>query len=228
LARPEVLAVVFDIDGTLITTGGAGAVAWARAFREVCNVEGDIERWTRPGMTDVEVGRETFKDVLHRQPTPRELARLMHRRLERLPEAIAESKGYRVLPGVPERLRQLTGDGYLLGLVTGNVEGAARIKLERGHLNRYFSFGAYATMGADRTGITRTAIARAGELLGMELRPGQAVVVGDTPRDVDAAHGAGAPCIGVATGAYDVDALLSAGADAAVPTMESELPLPPG
>jgi phosphoglycolate phosphatase-like HAD superfamily hydrolase len=223
----EVLAVVFDIDGTLITTGGAGAMAWERAFRELFDVEGDIDRWTHPGMTDLEVGRVTFRDVLGRDPTPRDMVRLMHRRLEHLPDAVAESDGYRVLPGVRERLQSLSRDGYLLGLVTGNVEAAAHIKLERGHLNRYFSFGAYATAGANRTEITRTAIERAGAMLGVEVHAPQVVVVGDTPLDVKAGHGAGAPVIGVATGEYDVDALRAAGADAAVPTMESELPLPP-
>ena len=228
MSEPEVLAVVFDIDGTLITTGGAGAVAWQRAFAELYEVEANIDDWTRPGETDIEVGRETFRDVLHRDPAPRDLAMLMHRRLEHLPDAIAESEGYRVLPGVRERLQSLGRAGYLLGLVTGNVEAAAHIKLERGHLNRYFSFGAYATAGADRTEITRMAIARASGVLGVAVHRPQVVVVGDTPLDVEAGHGADAPVIGVATGEYDVSALLASGADAAVPTMESDLPLPPG
>jgi HAD superfamily hydrolase (TIGR01549 family) len=178
-------------------------------------------------MTDPEVARLTFRGVLGREPSTRELAQLMHRRLEHLPRAIAEADGYRVLPGVPDRLQSLSADGYLLGLVTGNVEAAAHIKLERGHLNRYFSFGAYATAGADRTKLTRRAIQRAGELLGVAIEGRQVVVVGDTPLDVEAAHGAGAPVIGVATGSYDVEALRAAGADAAVPTLESELPLLP-
>jgi phosphoglycolate phosphatase-like HAD superfamily hydrolase len=71
------------------------------------------------------------------------VAQLMQRRLEYLPEAVANSTGYKVLPGVPERLRQLSRDGHLLGLITGNYDGAAYIKLQRGGLGRWFTFCAY-------------------------------------------------------------------------------------
>lgn len=223
----EILAVVLDIDGTLIDTGGAGEVAWRHAFEELHGVRADIEEWSKPGMTDPEVGRNTFCGVLGRDPSPRELARIMHRRLEYLPDAVAESKDYRVLPGVRERLHALQRDGYLLGLVTGNVEAAAHIKLERGHLNRFFSFGGYASAGEDRTQITREAIGRAGGVIGMAIAPAQVVVVGDTPLDIAAAHGAGAPAIGVATGKYDIDALRASGADEVVATLEEELALVP-
>ena len=153
--------ILFDIDGTLVTTGGAGAVAWRRAFEELHGIPADIGAYTDAGMTDPDVGARTFEAVLHRKATPDELAQLVQRRLEHLPEAIAASEGYRVLPGVPERLRQLSRAGHLLGLITGNGDGAAHIKLFRGDLNRWFSFGAYATAGLDRAGIVRQAVAAA-------------------------------------------------------------------
>ena len=86
----------------------------------------------------------------------------MQRRLEHLPEAVAASTGYAVLPGVPERLRQLSRDGHLLGLITGNGDGAAFVKLARGDLMRWFTFGAYASTGIDRPGSSarRSAAAR--------------------------------------------------------------------
>jgi beta-phosphoglucomutase-like phosphatase (HAD superfamily) len=121
--------LLFDIDGTLVSTGGAGAAAWKRAFTELHGIPADIGEFTDAGMTDPDVGATTFEAVLHREPTPHELAQLMQRRLEYLPEAVADSKGYKVLPGVPERLRQLSRDGHLLGLITGNCDGAAYIKL---------------------------------------------------------------------------------------------------
>jgi phosphoglycolate phosphatase len=220
---PRIL--LFDIDGTLVTTGGAGAVAWRKAFEELHGIPADIGEFTDAGMTDPEVGAKTFEAVLGRKPTPHELAEIIQRRLEHLPEAVAASEGYKVLPGVPERLRQLSRAGHLLGLITGNGDGAAHIKLARGDLNRWFTFGAYASAGADRAAIVREAVARGEAIFGEDLPNTEIFVVGDTPRDIDAAHAAGCSAIGVATGHYDVAALREAGADHVVESLEHELPL---
>jgi phosphoglycolate phosphatase len=220
---PRIL--LFDIDGTLVTTGGAGAVAWRKAFEELHGIPADIGEFTDAGMTDPEVGAKTFEAVLGRKPTPHELAEIIQRRLEHLPEAVAASEGYKVLPGVPERLRQLSRAGHLLGLITGNGDGAAHIKLARGDLNRWFTFGAYASAGADRAAIVREAVARGEAIFGEDLPNTEIFVVGDTPRDIDAAHAAGCSAIGVATGHYDVAALRAAGADHVVESLEHELPL---
>jgi phosphoglycolate phosphatase len=217
--------LLFDIDGTLVSTGGAGAVAWKRAFDELHGIPADIGQFTDAGMTDPDVGAKTFAAVMHREPTPHELAQLLQRRLEHLPEAVAESEGYRVLPGVPERLRQLSRDGHLLGLITGNGDGAAFIKLARGDLMRWFTFGAYAVAGIDRAGIVRQAVERGEAMLGRDVPNTEIYVIGDTPLDVQAAHAAGCTAIGVATGHYDADALSAAGADRVVETLESPLPL---
>ncbi len=217
--------LLFDIDGTLVSTGGAGAVAWKRAFEELHGIPADIGRYTDAGMTDPDVGAKTFESVMHREATPNELAQLLQRRLEHLPEAIAESEGYRVLPGVPERLRQLSRDGHLLGLITGNGDGAAFIKLSRGDLMRWFTFGAYAIAGIDRAGIVRQAVQRGEAMLGRDVPNTQIYVIGDTPLDIRAAHATGCTAIGVATGHYDEDALREAGADRVVATLEQPLPL---
>ncbi len=217
--------LLFDIDGTLVSTGGAGAVAWSRAFEELHGVPADIGVFTDAGMTDPDVGAQTFEGVLHRPPTPHELAQLIQRRLEHLPEAVAESKGYEVLPGVEDRLRQLSRDGHLLGLVTGNGDGAAHIKLERAGLNRWFSFGAYAVRGVDRPAIVREAVRRGEAMLGEDVPNRLVYVIGDTPRDVEAAHAEGCTAIAVATGHYDRDALRASGADHVLGTLEEPLPL---
>ena len=219
--------LLFDIDGTLVSTGGAGAVAWRRAFEELHGIPADIGQFTDAGMTDPDVGAKTFAAVIGREPTPHELALLVQRRLEHLPEAVAESEKYRVLPGVPEQLRSLSRAGHLLGLITGNGDGAAFIKLERGDLMRWFSFGAYATAGMDRAGIVRQAVARGEAFLGADVPNTEIFVVGDTPLDVQAAHAVGCTAIGVATGHFDAEALREAGADHVVETLEEELPLTP-
>jgi phosphoglycolate phosphatase-like HAD superfamily hydrolase len=217
--------LLFDIDGTLVSTGGAGAVAWKQAFLELHGIPADIGQFTDAGMTDPDVGAKTFEAVLGRKPTPHELAALIQRRLEHLPEAIAASTGYKVLPGVPERLRQLSRAGHLLGIITGNGDGAAAVKLARGDLNRWFTFGAYATAGVDRPGIVRRAVERGEAMLGCDVPNSDIYVVGDTPLDIEAAHAVGCTAIAVATGKYDAEALREAGADHVLDTLEEELPL---
>jgi phosphoglycolate phosphatase len=221
----EYRILLFDIDGTLVVTGGAGAAAWKRAFQELHGIPADIGKFTDSGMTDPDVGAKTFQAVLHRNPRPHELARLLQRRLEYMPETVAQSKAYKVLPGVPDRLRQLSHDGHLLGLVTGNIDGAAHIKLQRGDLNRWFTFGAYAGAGMDRAAIVREAVGRGEAIVGRELAKAEIFVIGDTPLDIDAAHAVGCTAIGVATGHYDSDALRNAGANHVLKTLEDELPL---
>jgi phosphoglycolate phosphatase-like HAD superfamily hydrolase len=222
-STPRIL--LFDIDGTLVSTGGAGAVAWRQAFEELHGIPADIGEFTDAGMTDPDVGARTFEAVLHRKPTAHELALVVQRRLEHLPEAVAESDGYRVLPGVPERLRQLSRAGHLLGLITGNGDGAAFVKLARGDLMRWFTFGAYATAGVDRPGIVRRAVERGEAMLGEDVPNSQVYVIGDTPLDIQAAHAVGCTAIGVATGHFDADALREAGAEHVLGTFEEEFPV---
>jgi phosphoglycolate phosphatase len=220
-----VAAILFDIDGTLITTGGASGVAWRRAFEELYGVDADITAHTHAGMTDPLVGRVTFAAVLGREPSPAEAAQLMAARLRHLSDTVRESKGYRVMPGVEALLTDLIERGLLLGLSTGNVETAAHIKLSRARLNRFFSFGGYGSDSDDRVELTRAALARAAVVAGVPVDPQACLVVGDTPLDVSAGHGAGVRVVGVATGSYSVDELAAAGADQAIATLEQGLPL---
>ncbi|HEV3070221.1 MAG TPA: HAD family hydrolase [Solirubrobacteraceae bacterium] len=221
----ERIAVLFDIDGTLLITGGAGAASWRLAFDELYGIPADIGQFTDTGMTDPEVGRKTFQAVLHRDPERREFARLLERRLHYLHRTVEESDDYRMLPGVEELLPRLIEEGHLLGLVTGNVEAAAHIKLHRAGLNRFFSFGGYGSDSADRGEITRTALKRASLVFGEQLSPEQAIAVGDTPRDVEGAHAAGIACIGVGSHHFSIAELRDAGADYAVGSLAEKLPL---
>ena len=218
------LAIMFDVDGCLISTGGAGARSWRSAFDRLHGVAADIGEFTEAGMTDPEVGRLTFTRVLGRPPTDREMARLVAVYLERLAEEVEQSPGYRIMPGVESLLPRLTGAGILLGIVSGAMEAAAHTKLCRGRLNRYFSVGGYGSDSTDRGELTRLAIRRCAIIHGHTVAPERVLVVGDTPRDIEAAHAAGAIAVGVATGKYTVDALRAAGADHVVPTLETPLP----
>jgi len=222
---PRIEAVLFDIDGTLINTGGAGARSWRWAFERLHGVPADIAKSSSAGMTDPDVATRTFEAVLGRSPSDRELARLFAWYVYRLQDEVAVSEGYRVLGGVVETLDRLIDQGVVLGIVSGGLEGSARIKLERGHLNRYFPLGAYGTDSRDRHEITRVAIARVSTMHGRDIEPTEVMVVGDTPLDVDAAKAVGAISLAVASGSYTVDELRSSGADLVLASLEEPFPI---
>jgi phosphoglycolate phosphatase len=222
---PDVKAVLFDIDGTLISTGGASDRAWKRAFKELQNVDVDVPAVTGKGVPDPEVGRVVFANAFGRDPTDEEAAALMRRRLDHLAEEVQISPGFEVHDGVVELLEKLIDDGVTLGLTTGNVEEAAHTKLARANLNRFFSFGGYGSDSPDRTELTRKALERAEQVSGETLDLDSCLSCGDTPRDVHAGHGVGIRVVGVATGEYTVEELIEAGADAAVHSLVEGLPL---
>ena len=220
-----VKAVLFDIDGTILTTGGAGATAWSKAFVEVYGVPVAIDRITESGMPDNEVASTALRSVINRDPTQDEIDAVSKLYLEHLPEAVRDSKGYTLEPGIVERLEDLTARGFLLGLTTGNVEPAGRAKLERADLNRFFSFGGFGSDSPDRAVLTAKAIERGIEASGGELTVENFISIGDTPRDVAAGHTAGIKVIGVATGHYIEQDLADAGADWVIPTVENDFPI---
>lgn len=102
---------MFDIDGTLIDTGGAGTRSWRLAFDELYGIPADIGKFTDSGMTDPDVGNKTFEAVLKRKPETSEFEKLLKCRQHFLHKTVADSKGYRVLPGVEELLPRLLADG---------------------------------------------------------------------------------------------------------------------
>ena len=220
--RPQ--AILFDVDGLLITTGGAGTRSWRWAFDQLYGIPADIGKFTDAGMTDPVVGKLTFAGVIGHEPSPEELARVISHYLLRLPEEVAHSSGYKVLAGVDDLLPRLCKAGFLFGITTGAVEAAAHIKLARADLNRFFPFGGYGSDSADRGELTRKAIDRAGQMVGSTLDSRAVLVLGDTPKDIAAAHAAGAIGVGVATGHYSMDEDENAGADYVLGSLAEELP----
>jgi len=225
MAEAGTQAVLFDIDGTLISTGGASDRAWKRAFKELQGVDVDVPAITGKGVPDPEVGRVVFEHALGREPTQDEAEAVMQRRIDHLPEEVENSPGFVVKDGVVELLDRLIDGGIMLGLTTGNVEEAAHIKLARANLNRYFSFGGYGSDSADRTELTKKALERGELVAGHPLDRKSCFSCGDTPRDVEAGHGAGIRVVGVASGEYTAEELVEAGADAVIRSLVEGLPL---
>jgi phosphoglycolate phosphatase len=217
------VVVLFDVDETLVHTGGAGARSWNAAFEKLYDQPADIGTHTSAGETDPQVARETFRGVLGREPAADELDRLYAQYLLHLAEDIWTSKQYAVLPGAEQILARLTDAGVVLGIVSGAMEGAARTKLMPANLNRFFIFGAYGSDSPDRPELTRLAIDKASRLHD-HLTPGEVFVVGDTPLDIAAARAAGAVPVGVATGKYSVDELVAAGGVHVLASLEDPFP----
>jgi phosphoglycolate phosphatase-like HAD superfamily hydrolase len=221
IAKPVV--VLFDVDETLVHTGGSGGRSWKAAFEKLYGIPADIGEHTSAGETDPEVARETFQAVIGRHPSDDELDQVYVQYLLNLADDILVSEQYRMLPGADQCLAALGAAGVLLGLVSGAMEGAARTKLIPANLNRFFLFGAYGSDSPDRAELTGIAIEKASRLHA-GLKPTQVMVVGDTPRDIEAAQKAGAVSVGVATGKYSVSELTEAGADHALGSLAEPFP----
>lgn len=233
-ADAPIRGVIFDVDGTLLTTGGAGGVAWDKAVQEVFGKPVDIAAVTESGMTDHDVAFAALRTVLDREPTDEDVAELTPVYLRELPEAVAQSKAYRVEPGIIDLLERLSGEGIPLGITTGNIEPAAEIKLERADLNRFFAFGGFGSDSSDRTqltlhavkrGIVTSATGRFPNGSPQVLSKDDFIAIGDTPRDVTAAHQAGIRIVSVATGLFDLETLRAADPEWALPTVKSGFPL---
>lgn len=210
---------LFDIDGTLMTTGGAGRRAMRAAFGEVVDAPHALDDVKLGGKTDPMILREGL-EVIGRAYDAALVEQILERYLERLEAEVARSPGYHVFDGVLTILDHAHALNAAVGLGTGNVERGAQVKLARGALNDRFAFGGFGSDAEDRTELIRAGAERGAARLGRLLSECRVIVIGDTPRDVRAAHGIGAVCLAVATGGYDVSALQKAGADLVVERLD--------
>jgi phosphoglycolate phosphatase-like HAD superfamily hydrolase len=209
------LVLLFDIDGTLVSTSGAGRLAMDAALAELFGVRVPIEQGSISGRTDRSIAREQFG--LHGiQDNVDNWQRFIAGYLERLPASLARNGG-RVLPGVVELLAELAGrPRTAVGLLTGNVPDGARIKLGHFGIDHHFRFGAYGHERYDRNHVAEDALALVRREVGPDVQPEQVWVIGDTPWDVRCAQAIGACSVAVATGFYSVETLAAEGPTLAV------------
>ena len=206
--------ILFDIDGTLVLTGGAGARAMAAAFADVFGLPDTFGTLNFAGRTDAWIVAQIAAQ--HASVSDPVVLRRFHDvYVEHLSREIARPgprKG--VLPGIRELLDRLAGRREaFLALLTGNFERGAQVKLEYFDLWRYFPCGAFGDAAQERNSLLTAALERVVACGGPRFAPGQAVVVGDTPLDVAVAKAGGARSVAVATGFYDLEALRASGAD---------------
>jgi phosphoglycolate phosphatase len=225
-AMPPFAVYLFDIDGTLVDAAGAGRRAFERAVADRHGgLQGALAGLRLDGMTDRLIVREALR-LLGRPFDDAFCDELLAAYVEHLAAEI-HGAGYAVLPGVVETLEALRACGALVALCTGNVVEGARLKLARGGLDRYFEWGAsavcgFAADGEDRERVVGAALRRTSARLGRAVAPAEALVIGDTPRDVHAAHASGVPVLAVATGRYAEAELRAAGADHVAPSLAHE------
>jgi phosphoglycolate phosphatase-like HAD superfamily hydrolase len=218
---------LFDVDGTLVRTGGAGSRALAQAFHRLYGVAGAMDGVRPHGKTDHAICREAFAALGRAEVEAAEIARVLEAYVPLLEEEVRASPGYTVLPGVTALLGALCARGDLVGLATGNIERGARVKIERAGLNRYFAFGGFGEDGEDRVAIVRAAWERAEHVLGAGIDGRAIFVVGDTVLDVQAARDAGCVAVAVATGWEDEATLRASGAEHLLASLEGALGRPP-
>lgn len=207
---------LFDIDGTLVTARGAGRTAFNRALVEVFGTVGPLETgYDFRGRTDLRIlydlmGAAGFApDVIAARA-----AACFAAYVRELAEVIGDGSRVQILPGVPELVRALSArDDAVVGLLTGNVEAGARIKLAPTGLWPLFQVGAYGSDDIDRRRLPPIACERARALAGHEFSFDRVTILGDTPLDVDCARACGARAIAVATGFYPYDDLVGCGPD---------------
>jgi phosphoglycolate phosphatase-like HAD superfamily hydrolase len=208
-----VRVLLFDIDGTLLFSGGAGKRAMTMAFREVFGVDDGFAGISMSGKTDTQILREALAKW-GRELDAGLAERFRRRYFEYLRVTMNDSTpGKRLVPGVSELLRELDRrTDALVGLLTGNWRESAYIKLAYFGLDGYFRFGAFADDSEDRNALVPFAIQRASELAGHPLSPEDTWVIGDTPRDVECGLAHGTRVLGVAASEYGEETLLAAGA----------------
>lgn len=205
--------ILFDIDGTLIDSGGAGTRSLDLAFKELFYIDNAFEGISMAGKTDIQIMKEGIDK--HNLPLVNGiLLDIINAYIKNLTIEINNDKRH-VKPGIKEALNMLkSGNGnYQLGLLTGNIKQGARIKLEPFDLNQYFPSGAFGDDDENRNNLLPIALERFKSISGREINFRDCIIVGDTPRDVYCAKPYGVSCIAVATGTYSVSSLVEVGAD---------------
>jgi phosphoglycolate phosphatase-like HAD superfamily hydrolase len=215
---------LFDIDGTLLSSGGAGKAALEEGLAEEFGVRGTMEKLVLSGRTDNAI----VSDLLQLSgiaDSPKNRARLFAGYLRHLPVCLSRCTG-RVLPGVQALLQLLQARGdVVVGLLTGNIRAGARLKLGHYGLCDYFAFGGFGDRHHHRDDVAREALAEVHRHVGTPFDPSRLWVIGDTPHDVTCARAIGAKSVAVVTGWHDRTELAGCNPDLLLDDLSDPEPL---
>jgi len=207
--------LLWDIDGTLVWTGGAGERALTLSMRENFGIDVNMEEIDYSGRTDVMIARILFA-YYKVERTDENVQRFLDGYLEHLAAELpkGDPEHTRVLPGIQKIVEAVhERDDLAQGLLTGNLPRGAETKLGFFELWSYFRFGAFADSHHDRNELSPVALARAEEVTGETFEPEDIWVIGDTPHDIECGKAIGANTLAVATGKHDYDELEEASPD---------------
>ena len=205
--------LLFDIDGTILLTNGAGTRAANRAFEKIYGHAGAMDGVDAAGKTDPMILGEMFGNTLKRDYTPDEAERLYGEYVVFLEDEVLKSP-IDIMPGIPDLLENLSmRKDLVLGIATGNIEHGARIKLRRAGLDGHFRTGGYGSDSRNREELIKVAIDRARYTLADGEGFERVFVIGDTPHDIVHGRAAGAVTVAVATGRYSQAELIEHGPD---------------
>jgi phosphoglycolate phosphatase len=221
MSSPRPTIILFDIDGTLILTGGAGRRAFERSFRSVLGSADSLASFSFGGMTDRGIARMGL-ELAGQSVEEERVQALLDAYVEALHDELAKKPNYRIMPMAREVVTHARKHAHVaMGLGTGNLKRGAEAKLRHGDLWELFDFGGFGCDHENRTELLRAGAVRGAEKLGLPLAQCRIVVVGDTVRDVVAARGIMADCIGVETGGISAEELRAAGAHAVFPDLSA-------
>lgn len=204
--------ILFDIDGTLMDSGGAGTRSMDLAFENLFSVHNAFRGISMAGKTDIQIMKEGLR-THGIESENGNVGLLIGGYVEHLKREIENTQKH-LKPGIRETLQMMSGrKDVSLGLLTGNIKAGAQIKLGAFNLTGYFPFGAFGDDDEDRNKLLPIAVERFRSFHGRGIEYGDCIVIGDTPRDVECAKIYGAYAVAVATGPYSYDSLFAAGAD---------------
>jgi phosphoglycolate phosphatase-like HAD superfamily hydrolase len=206
---------LFDVDGTLVTARGAGRAALGAALRETYGATGDIDRYDFRGKTDPRIVLDLMRGAgLSDEVIEERMAACFESYVGHLERLIGDGARVTVLPGIVEVVRALSArDDALVGLLTGNIEAGARVKLRPTGLVPLFRVGAFGSDDMDRRRLPEVACARARTVAGRDFPFERVTIIGDTPLDVDCARACGAVAVAVATGFHPREELAACAPD---------------
>ena len=214
--------VLFDVDGTLLRCGPQIRRLFGAALNEVFGPAGGLDDYDFAGKTDRRIVFDLATRAGRRADEVAAALPRMRAAYVRNLEQGLDPRQMSVMPGVAALLARLAArPGVAVGLLTGNFERGAYVKLGRVGLDRHFRFGAFGDDVIDRNELPPIALARAAAVAGRTFAPAEALIVGDTPLDVACARAHGVPVLAVATGFTPADRLRAAGADWVVPDLEA-------